>query len=265
MEIQQSNDGHCSVEDAYATMLLVKRKLLEADGLDGNSIFEKVPFDSDEPAKKKSKTGISSPMTTVCNGCRQATSYNCRHEDCLCRSLDRISCCSCLSNRPVDQKQCKDAADLDVLTKEFPPLGGAAADQKGNCTVNVSKLLKKVKKKLLWIQGSDQSESIFDDKDKSIKHVMISSEERSANSVNEEIVRQYQASMFQYGFNVVELNGKKQAAPNEQLNLDEQIQTVVQYSPEKSLICVLFCDRKVGRESQLGICYVKVKDPYCNS
>lgn len=256
MTIQQSDQGHCSVEDSYATMRLLKKKLSEAEKTNGphfGNILEGWDFiefmksaeirkrkanveedDEEEPVAKRPKM---EDTKAVCGGCGEKIKFNCRNETCSCRVLARAYCMRCGENRGI-----RDVNEIDaesIVREYFPAL------PTGNLTQsNIAHLLKKGNKEMLWVRRGDQSSGPSMDECRKIKHLTI------PEARNVDVVAELRSRMYEYDLNILELSASEP-------EVDKRIEEIVRLASSKALVCVLFCDREQGGP---GRCYVKVKE-----
>lgn len=276
--IQNSPKGHCSVEDAYATMKLFKLKFSNgikfgnvqlgwnynkyAKNNDINAIsglrkkrkFEDSEEEIEEPCKKFKKD-ITATATSCkifnCNSCGNQLQANCRNEDCMCRNLLHTNCFNCLkkvspgSNKvsPADNViSCEEKIEEISAEKIFaiPPSGPSEL---------LFDLFQRKKKSILWITNENNNTANEEFKDLCKLADVATCCLKSTVADNDECLKIFKSNQFEKDLNVLEFNYSQK---NYQ-EFNTVAEEILLHSARNSFICFMF------KQNAKAICCMKVK------
>uniref|UniRef100_A0A915K6B2 Exonuclease domain-containing protein n=1 Tax=Romanomermis culicivorax TaxID=13658 RepID=A0A915K6B2_ROMCU len=279
-EIQTSHLGHCSVQDAYATMKLAKLKLSQGIefgnvllgwGLNSGSENENLTNQdfistrmkrhiddiSDVLPVKKLKTGENSyaaacNLTITCTNCdRVIDNFNCRNDLCVCRKLRRKFCPFCTVNLKIKDEIVSQHKISLIDALEMSKLSGEL----------IFALFKKKKKTILWLENIRHlSEKLEKEKCEFRSFETSRFYKRFECRSNLQAVDFYKQKLYENDFNVVDLTLNDEdngVVKNENCMkidaLNDHVMDIVNFTASNSVVCIVF------KSNGYTICCTKIK------
>lgn len=263
--IQKGKKGHCSVEDAYATMKLLQLKFTngiqfgnvqmgwsynefaKVNDIDGSTglrtTLKRKLTDEDSfeegPSSKRIKLETESKLYGwKCSQCGSTVEPNCPKQDCICRRLPRIKCINCLPPDP--------SANQNGSIKISPE---SVFIVPSNGIESIFDLFQRRKKKLLWaaIRG-DLTDGVCNEmfcelamESKCCRHIHVPN--------NNESVNFFRSKFLENDFNVLELHYQNSNVEH----IDTIVKDIMQYSGRNALICLIF------KQKSKAVCCLKIK------